>query len=188
VQEDTYVLHNASEQVMFTMTQGITVKDETGLSENQQVSRHVHGINTMGLGAASATLTKYTLIHDPLNSDFTVAAASGNQVNVTITAPPANPTAPNTGVWIERLTDNVAVSGQWFISSATNPTWVFSDTSVLSNTTYYYRFSYRNGDAVTGLYSNVKSVTTPAVLPWLRAWSGPRTARAPSVVALERLG
>jgi hypothetical protein len=61
---------------------------------------------------------------------------------------------------IERSPDGTT---GWVIRKAFAITgYTFSDTGLSASTTYYYRFRFRNGDAVVTANSPVKSATTPA--------------------------
>lgn len=164
--ESSYIFHDAAHAAKAgsPLGQGVTYVNETGLGENEAVTRHVYASNTAGTSAATGSLTRYTLIHDPLITEFTVTAMTANQVKVTVTSPP-NRANPNTGFWIERSADNTNMAAQWFIPNPANATYDHFDNGVQSNFTYYYRIRYRNGGVVDGPWSPVRNVTTPAVAP-----------------------
>ncbi|MHC4664049.1 MAG: RCC1 domain-containing protein, partial [Planctomycetota bacterium] len=71
---------------------------ESGLSENQQYLRHCLAYTTgkTVFSNKSNSISVYTLVADPLDSEFSVAATSPTSVSMSVTQPP-NPTAGLTG-------------------------------------------------------------------------------------------
>jgi hypothetical protein len=134
---------------------------EPGMSENTAYTRHCHAYNVpdtaRNYSGPSETATKYTLVDAPLDSDWT-CATTATDVTITITAPPSS-TSGDTGVKVERADDadfTVNVTPiQNFIA-----TYSLTDTPPGTGT-FYYRITFRNGDAVETAVSPVKSATLP---------------------------
>ena len=157
--ETSYEVHDPAHNVVGTVGADVTTFDEIiNLSENTAYTRHVHALNGAGSSAASNSAAVYTKVHDPLAADFSLAVISSSQIDVTVTPPP-NGTAGQTGCEIDRSPDGV---GAWVTIKPFSNVYVASDMGLAASTTYYYRFRYRNGDAIVTAYSPVKSETTPA--------------------------
>jgi titin len=159
--ETSYEIHDAAHGVVGTVGADTTLFVESGLSENAVYTRHVHASNATGSSPASASAAVYTRVHDPLAGDFTVITVSSSRIDLSVTAPP-NGSAAQTGCEIDRSADGV---GGWVTIKPFSSVYAASDTGLSPDTTYYYRFRYRNGDAVATLYSPTKSQTTSPVPP-----------------------
>jgi fibronectin type 3 domain-containing protein len=159
--ESSYQLHDAAHNVIATIPQGITWYVETVAGENQPMTRHLHAVNSFGQSTATYALTRHSLVHNPVANDFTVTVVSPTQINVTV-VPPANAGSVSTNIWVERSSDGENWYNSFWI---THPSTTLSNTGLLSGVKYYYRFRYRSGDVVDGVYSPVKSATTTAAAP-----------------------
>jgi len=110
-------------------------------------------------------IVAYSLIHDPIDTDITLADLGALQVSVTI-APPSNPTLGQTGVYIEHDlqgdwtgADYGVVTGDW------TQTYSHTDT-VSSEGTWYYRIKFRNGQGQeTATFTTSVGVTSTPVPP-----------------------
>jgi len=145
-------------------------------------------------------VAKYTLVHDPLDTDFTLATQDGSTtVTITVTPPPNNWDVDQTGVWVERaddsgFTQNV-IDVQAFLAKYSD----IEDATPDPGQTYWYRITYRNGDGIETLPSTPKSVDIPQQLEppesldgygvgtteieW--SWSEPSSGSKPDVYLLE---
>jgi fibronectin type 3 domain-containing protein len=160
--ETGFEVRDASQAVKGTAGVDVLAFTETvGLTENASYSRHVNATSGFGPSADSNVAAKYTKVHDPLAGDFSVSAASSSQINVVVTAPP-NSALGSTGCEIDRSPDG---STGWVTVRAFSAVYTFNDTGLASNTTYFYRFHYRNGDGIVTAYSSVKSGTTLPLPP-----------------------
>jgi titin len=163
--ETNYVLHDANENPIFTLGYDILTYRETvtGSSpENTPLTRHVHAKDLQGLGPASNQVTRYTKIRQPAAGDMTVTQTSATSIHIVIIPPANNPTAGATGCFIDRSTDGVNFTG--VKSWDTQYTW--DDTNLQPNVPYYYRFWFRNADALQAPYpSPAQPVGTPPPAP-----------------------
>ncbi|HEX7900748.1 MAG TPA: hypothetical protein VF950_23520, partial [Planctomycetota bacterium] len=157
--ESTYVLHDGAEGSKGTSAANVTkILEATGLTENLNVTRHVHAQNGLGLSPASAAVSRYTLVRDPLDTHFTALVVSATAVEIVVTAPP-NSTAGSTGCEIQKSADGAT----WTTLKAFSNVYTHTDTAFTGAARY--RFSYRNGNAVVSGPSPVKVVNSvPALL------------------------
>jgi hypothetical protein len=88
--ETNYVLHDANHAVIATVPPNLTTYVETGLLENTVYTRHVHAVNATGSSPASNSVSRATMVHDPVAADVSLTVVSGTQINVSVT-PPTNP-------------------------------------------------------------------------------------------------
>lgn len=131
---------------------------ETGLTENNLVTRHLHASGPGGLSAASAAASRYTLVHDALASDVLLSSTSDVAVTVTIAGPP-NAASGLTGCLIEKSTDGSV----WTTLKPFSNVYSAEDTGLIRGATYWYRVTFRNGDSIVGLPSPAVSVSTLSV-------------------------
>lgn len=158
--ESGYQVHDENHVLKGSTITDVTSFLETGLTENQPITRHVHAFNGAGSSNPSTAKTAYSRVHDATIADFSLSVVSGSQINVTVTPPP-NGTLGTTGVYIQRSTDNAT----WTLAQNWSNVYAFSNTGLLGNTTYYYRIVFRNGGSVASLYSASRSATTPPTPP-----------------------
>jgi hypothetical protein len=156
-----YVIHENNHTPIATVGAVTSYTENTGLNENTQYSRHVHATNANGSSNPSNTAAKYTKIHNPTTADFTLTVVSSSQINVVV-APPPGSTSGSTGVKIERQNGN-----KWTLLQNFAANYTYQDTGRSANTTYTYRITFQNGDAVASSVSPTQSVATsvPAVAP-----------------------
>jgi PKD repeat protein len=94
----------------------------------------------------SNTDTKYTLVHKPLDTEIHITTVIGSlDVDISVDPPP-NQDADLTGLQIRRDT-NADMTGAEVIKAFDDPGYSFTDT-VPASGTYYYGFTFRNGDGV----------------------------------------
>jgi hypothetical protein len=127
---------------------------ETVLSDNFLASRYVQALASDGTSNPSTTVALYTKIHDPTTADYTLEVASSTQINVAV-VPPHNSTSGSTGVKIERQNGS-----KWTLLQGFAATYTFNDTGRTANTSYTYRITFQNGNAVASAVSPTESVTT----------------------------
>lgn len=158
--ETTFVLHDASEVVKGSPAANATsFVEATGLTENAPFTRHVHATNGVGTSAASGSVTKSTLVHDPLDTNFTALVVTSTSVEITVTAPP-NSTSGSTGVQIKRWDP---ATSTWTIIRAYSNVYTFTDTGFTGNARYCITF--RNQDAVATADSPSKTaLSTPTLI------------------------
>jgi titin len=166
--ETSYVLHDASHNLIATIPANLTSYTETGLSENTNYTRHVHAVNASGQSPASTSVSRTTMVHSPTSADLTLTVVSGTQINVVVNPLP-NPALGYTGVEIDRSADQV----NWTAIKGVSSVYTANDTPLIGSTTYYYRILFRNQDAaLTGYSAPVAATTTaapPATAPTLSA-------------------
>ena len=158
--ETGWVLHDDNHNVIATLGAGLTTYLETGLSENAQTSRHIHGTNSVGTGPASPSYARYTLAHTPLAADLGASAISSTSVSLIVSALSENPPG-NTAVQYQRSSD----SGITWSYVGSFPTFSYTNTGLIQNTTYWYKFLYQNGDGIQTSFSPPQIVKTPAGPP-----------------------
>jgi fibronectin type 3 domain-containing protein len=159
--EGYFELHDAAHVVKATIPRNSLSFIEEGLSENTSHDRHLHAVNGFGASDVSSQLTNATLTRDSTADDFIMIPISGNRIDL-LFAQPANPYVGNTGIDLERSTDgiNFSVAPANYLSAYSR-----SDLSVLGNTTYHYRFQYRNQQGYRTVPSPSRSITTPVTPP-----------------------
>jgi hypothetical protein len=158
--ETGWVLHDDSHNVVATLGIGTTTYLETGIAENTYRSRHIHATNSLGAGPASVTATRFTLAHAPVAGDLTLTATSPTQVSLSIASLPLVPPGV-TGIVIQRSTDGIS----WSTISGLSALFVYTDSGLVPNTLYWYKFDYQNGDGILTTWSPPKSIRTPAGPP-----------------------
>ncbi len=127
---------------------------------------------------ASNTDTEYTLVHDPLDADWTLSnTASG--VSVTVVPPPNS-----AQVKVERATNSTFSAG---LSTVQNFASNYSLTDTPAAGTYYYRIMFRNQANVDTAYSPGKPVVVggSAAAPVANFTASPRSGVAPLTVIFE---
>jgi hypothetical protein len=154
--ESGYDVHDDSH-----LSKGITWPDvlsftETGLSENAATSRHVHSFSDAVYSGPSSSAAVYTKVHDPTASDYYLSIISSTQIDVVVTAPP-NGSSGSTGVKIERQNGS-----KWTLLQDFAANYLFHDTGRSANTSYTYRITFQNGNAVATAVSPTQSITTSA--------------------------
>jgi hypothetical protein len=107
--------------------------------------------------------TKYTLAHNPLDSDFTVATLGNGQVRIDV-VPPPNSTGDFTGVKIERDEDGDFLGGDYAVVQGFAAVYSNIIDTVPAGGIYYYRIIYQNGDEVPTTPSNAKTIDVPGEL------------------------
>lgn len=144
---------------------------ESGLTENQPVTRHVHGYTVVGDWDPSSDVTAHAAIRDASTSDFALSGGVSS-VWITVTSPP-NSASAQTGVKIERSPNG---STGWVTVQDFAATYAKNDTGLAAQT-WYYRITYRNGDAVATTTSGNNSVVVAAGLsaPTIDSSSGRKT-------------
>jgi fibronectin type 3 domain-containing protein len=150
-----FVLHDQNERVIATVGPDATDVVEHGLAENTQYTRHIHPLTASGLGPAAPPSAAYTLVHDPLDTEFTISASTPGAVTFTV-VPPPNATKDFTGVQFYISTDGVNFSWEGYSQGI----YTFQDSFLDPNTLYYYRITYINGDFYESNPSPAKSVRT----------------------------
>jgi hypothetical protein len=151
-----YEVHDENHALLQTVAG--TTWTEFSLTENTQYQRHVHARSGVFLGARSAELFVSTSAHPPVAADFTVTVLSGADVDVRV-VPLPNRAAWNSGAQIESSTNGV----NWSLISSDNgngTTYSVHHGGRTANTTYHYRFRYREAGGTFTAYSPVKMVTT----------------------------
>lgn len=127
---------------------------ETGLPENSRTVRTARTIYNGSNSPASLPVGVYTLVHDALAANFTVAVAPGG--NLVTVAEPISPYAGQTGIQVFNSTNN----SSWSRVAYQPGGYTFTDSNIVGNTLYYYKIAYMNGDAVASGYSPVTSITS----------------------------
>ncbi len=130
---------------------------ETGLTENEPASRHVHAANGIAWGPASATAVVTTRVREPVPGDLTLRALSTSDILITMRQPP-NATAGQTACAIERSSDGMA----WGSLRGFLPEYSFTDSGLEPATVYHYRARWRNAQGVeTAWSSGIQAITIP---------------------------
>jgi hypothetical protein len=137
-----YVLHDAAHAVVANIAAGATSYTETGRLENTSYARHVHALNGTVAGNPSATVGRYTLVHQAGDADWSLIGISPTEIQVKITPPP-NATAGLTGceiLWSPAST--------WLTLQAKAPNYLVNQAGLTPNTYYGYIILFYNGDGV----------------------------------------
>ena len=135
-----------------------TTFSDTGLGAGKTYLYRVSAINSMGTSIPSnlaSSTTLATVSSSP--TSLTATAVSSSKITLSWVAPGWNGGAAITGYEVERSNDGV--SGWSVLAASTGSTsTTYSDTTVSSGTTYYYRVSAINS-AGSSTPSNVDSAT-----------------------------
>jgi fibronectin type 3 domain-containing protein len=150
-----FLLQNDAGNVIASIPSGVLSYVETGLGENSRASRHVSATNPGGPSVPSASVARYTLVHDAMAGDLALTAAAGDLVDIQV-APPQGATADMTGCVIERSADGQT----WTVVKPFSSVYAMRDSGLSRSTQYFYRTRFENGDGVLGLYSPAQAVTT----------------------------
>lgn len=155
---DGFELHDAAHNIIGTTGAGELSFTETGLSENVQVTRHLHALNGFWTSAPSGPVSRYTLIHDALGADLVFAPLSEDAIDVQV-VPPPQASAGLTGCLIERSSNGV----DWIPVKPFSNVYGVLDTGLMRDTSYFYRVTFRNGDGIAGLASPVQTSSTLSI-------------------------
>ncbi len=122
------------------------------------VVNFIYHTKTIDPSNPTADMSKYTAVHDPTLSDFTLSDQGSAQVLIDVTAPP-NGTAGETGVFVQRI-----LEGENWATDAVDVTAVYTQVygvtdTVPANGTYLYRIRFQNGDFVETAWSSDKKIT-----------------------------
>jgi PKD repeat protein len=106
----------------------------------------------------ASPVTVYSLVHDASPDDFALSNPSERTVVVNIVEP-SNSHSGYTGVKIERASD-IGFSDATTVQDFTD-NYLFTDDSIATDGTYWYRITCCNGDGVPSVTSEGQSITVP---------------------------